>query len=393
MTNHTMELMYGLKPVHRDNPQAGESEWYYYDPRGTDNFSDMKKIDVPSENSPNPYADEIQNYLYENDRYNYNQLYGTTPPPVQKAQPQPTGWSSLSNSNIGFSSSIVGQHIDNASNQPNNCGLGSKLNDLQSFGTSKHAVNTESPVDNPTSYLRNVNKMVGGFSQNKNFVTNPSCTTAPVLQNQISTPWSYNKPQSTATSRNNPITQVTTIPEYDNYLTAAQRIQALKNGKNLRLHIDENPQENGDWKRWCDLEQGNIAVNKYKDVVDKYANQYNVDPDLVKAIMFAENACGYYYGANKLADYLGLSKSQLPMNIRGNIWSDFQGKHYNTKIPEQNIELGTRLIKQIYDSIEYPTPEKVTTIWNSVAKDKISSFGYRGGTAYKTKPWLNNKGR
>ena len=83
MTNHTMELMYGLKPVHRDNPQAGESEWYYYDPRGTDNFSDMKKIDVPSENSPNPYADEIQNYLYKNDRHNYHQLYGTTPPPEQ----------------------------------------------------------------------------------------------------------------------------------------------------------------------------------------------------------------------------------------------------------------------------------------------------------------------
>ena len=132
MTNHTMELMYGLKPVHRDNPQAGESEWYYYDPRGTDNFSDMKKIDVPSENSPNPYADEIKNYLYKNDRYNYNQLYGTTPPPATQptqtsftgtsgyinSQSQPTGWSNLSNSNSGFGSSTVGQHIANAVNQP-----------------------------------------------------------------------------------------------------------------------------------------------------------------------------------------------------------------------------------------------------------------------------------
>jgi len=43
----------------------------------------MKQIDVPSENSPNPYANEIQNYLYENDEYNYKQLYGNTPPPVQ----------------------------------------------------------------------------------------------------------------------------------------------------------------------------------------------------------------------------------------------------------------------------------------------------------------------
>ena len=38
---------------------------------------------MPSENSPNPFANEIQNYLYKNDEYNYKQLYGNTPPPVQ----------------------------------------------------------------------------------------------------------------------------------------------------------------------------------------------------------------------------------------------------------------------------------------------------------------------
>ena len=42
----------------------------------------MKEIDVPSENSPNPYANEIQNYLYNNDSYNYKELYGNTPPPA-----------------------------------------------------------------------------------------------------------------------------------------------------------------------------------------------------------------------------------------------------------------------------------------------------------------------
>lgn len=44
----------------------------------------MKQIDVPSEDSPNPHANEIQNDLYKNDKYNYKQLYGETPsPPVQ----------------------------------------------------------------------------------------------------------------------------------------------------------------------------------------------------------------------------------------------------------------------------------------------------------------------
>ena len=122
-----MELMYGLKPVHRDNPQAGESEWYYYDPRGTDNFSDMKKIDVPSENSPHPYANEIQNYLYENDRYNYNQLYGTTPPPItQPAQPQTgTGGYISSQSKSNLWDKIKDEVVRNATFYPVGYAIGS----------------------------------------------------------------------------------------------------------------------------------------------------------------------------------------------------------------------------------------------------------------------------
>ena len=75
--------MFGKRPVHRTDPKSGQSEWYYLDPRGANAFSDMKEIDVPSESSPNPYANEIQNYLYKNDEYNYKQLYGDTQPPEQ----------------------------------------------------------------------------------------------------------------------------------------------------------------------------------------------------------------------------------------------------------------------------------------------------------------------
>ena len=81
MTEFTRELMFGKRPVRRTDPKPGQSEYYYLDPRGASTFSDMKQIDVPSENSPNPYANEIQNYLYKNDEYNYKQLYGNTPPP------------------------------------------------------------------------------------------------------------------------------------------------------------------------------------------------------------------------------------------------------------------------------------------------------------------------
>jgi hypothetical protein len=85
-TNITREILYGKRPVYRINPQTGKKEWYYLDPRGADTFSDMKTIDVENENSPNPQANAIQNYLYNNDSYNYNLLYGNTPPSSAQTQ-------------------------------------------------------------------------------------------------------------------------------------------------------------------------------------------------------------------------------------------------------------------------------------------------------------------
>ena len=83
MENFTREIIYGRRPVRRTDPKPGQSEWYYFDPRGAATFDEMKTIDVANEDSPNPLKDEIQNDLYANDEYNYRQLYGDTPPPVQ----------------------------------------------------------------------------------------------------------------------------------------------------------------------------------------------------------------------------------------------------------------------------------------------------------------------
>ena len=176
--------------------------------------------------------------------------------------------------------------------------------------------------------------------------------------------------------------------KYDNNLNAKQREEMLRNNQELLLDIDDNPKENGEWKWWCNHNIGAEAVRKYNNLIEKYTQRYNVDSNLVKAIMYTENACGHYYGGNAIADYIGISKSQMPMNIRSNIWSNFQGKHYDTRNPAQNIELATLLIKQISNSIVNPTAEKIITIWNSAGKNKISSFGYRGGMAYRNKLWL-----
>ncbi len=90
MASYTQELVYGLRPIRRNRPRLGQSEWYYLDPRETDSLGNMKQIDVPDENSPNPYATEIKNYLAANDEHSFNELYN------DKTQ---TAVSSLNNQN------------------------------------------------------------------------------------------------------------------------------------------------------------------------------------------------------------------------------------------------------------------------------------------------------
>ena len=84
-----------------------------------------------------------------------------------------------------------------------------------------------------------------------------------------------------------------------------------------------------------------------------YSSLHNVDTNLIKTIVFLENACGHYLGLNALADYMEVSKSQMPMNIRGDMWGNFNGKYYDTNNHNKNIELGTLLVKQICSCLNW----------------------------------------
>ena len=53
------QRMHGFKTVKRGYRKDGQSKWYYIDPRGAYSVEDMKEIDVPSENAPNPKLNDI----------------------------------------------------------------------------------------------------------------------------------------------------------------------------------------------------------------------------------------------------------------------------------------------------------------------------------------------
>ncbi len=189
-----------------------------------------------------------------------------------------------------------------------------------------------------------------------------------------------------------PIPMATAIPQQqvsnDNYLNKTQRINALKNGQILNLHIENNPNANYNWPWYTWDWLGKYYINKYNPIIEKYSNQNNIPSDIVRAIMYNEAATGHKGPFNNLGDIFHISGSQMPMNIQGKTWGNFQGHIYDTYIPEQNIELGVLLIKQLYNSLDNPTPDRIGTLWNETGANQINDVGARVKTAFETKPWL-----
>lgn len=179
--------------------------------------------------------------------------------------------------------------------------------------------------------------------------------------------------------------------ENDNYLPEEDRRNAIKQNKKIILDIKENPNANGKWPFYHSQTIGEMFVKKYEQPIEYYAKKYNVDADLVKAVMYTENATGHNLGLNYLFDFLHRSKSQAPMNIRGDLWGDMQGKHFDTYDPYQNIELSTILLKKLSESIKNPTIAKIGTLWNNTSANMVTDKGARVEYNYRNKWWDTSK--
>lgn len=130
---------------------------------------------------------------------------------------------------------------------------------------------------------------------------------------------------------------------------------------------------------------GKNAVREHDKKIIKYAQKHNLDPDLTRAVMFAENARGWY---GIPMEAIGASESILPMNIQKGRWSGLVGKTADDMYDEDvNIEAGTILLRRISDRISKPTPEKIASIWHGLGQEKTDEFGEYVGRIYRQKPW------
>lgn len=125
-------------------------------------------------------------------------------------------------------------------------------------------------------------------------------------------------------------------------------------------------------------------MTKYAGLIDAKSAQYGVDSNLVKAIMYMETTHGWY---DSWVSPFEKNTSILPMNVRPDTWSGLGYSRDDLKNPQTNIEAGIRIIKGITERLENPSVRSVATLYNSLAKDKVSDYGARVQAIYDSKPW------
>jgi hypothetical protein len=170
-----------------------------------------------------------------------------------------------------------------------------------------------------------------------------------------------------------------------------EREESILNDTPAQYEVERDP-KNIKWDLWDEVRtfgsKGKEAIKKYDSLILKNAEKHNLDPDLIRAVMYAEHSRGHKGGFNDFADKVHMSDSIMPMNIQNERWAKIIGKKpedmYN---PDLNIEAATILLKRIRDRIKKPTPEKIGTLWNGLSMKKTTEFGEYIGGLYHEKPW------
>lgn len=172
------------------------------------------------------------------------------------------------------------------------------------------------------------------------------------------------------------------------------RVENILADKPVVFEIEDNSNAEGGPPNYANDNFGASVVVKHKKAIEDAAKEFGIDADLIRAIMFVENSHGWYDVFDPLAGRE--PKSILPMNINPEIWGGLGFTRETANDPVQNIEAGARLLKELWDRIENPTPRKVAALWQYIGAERSNHPDYRDyvarvGRAIDGEPWKSWK--
>jgi len=166
------------------------------------------------------------------------------------------------------------------------------------------------------------------------------------------------------------------------------RVAAIRDDRPAVFEIADDSKETGEKPALYEFAQfGADAVARHDKIIESESKRRNVDTDLVRAIMYVENARGWY-------DFIDPEPATIrPMNIDPELWRGLGGiDPDNATDPRTNIRAGTVLIGRLSKRISGPSPRKMAALWNSIAVERtgnrdVEAFAARVAYVYRNKLW------
>lgn len=166
---------------------------------------------------------------------------------------------------------------------------------------------------------------------------------------------------------------------------SADRIRILQDNAPALFEIVDDGSADPNYGVWRSIHPaGANAVQRHVATIEREATRQGVDPDWVKAIMYVENAQGYY-GVPFQA--LGVVETLFPMNINPELWSALSDPPADLNDPVMNIRNAVTLIRRITERVDEPTLAKVASIWIFAGAEQVSDHGARVQDVYANRRW------
>ena len=166
---------------------------------------------------------------------------------------------------------------------------------------------------------------------------------------------------------------------------SADRIRILQDDMPARFEIEENGNADPNYGVWRSSHPaGANAVRRHATTIEQEAIRQGVDPDWVKAIMYVENAHGFY-GVPFQA--LGVADTLFPMNIDPELWSVLSDPPADLNDPEANIRNAVTLIRRVTERVDDPTLAKVSSIWIFAGAERVGDYGARVQDVHDRRLW------
>lgn len=162
------------------------------------------------------------------------------------------------------------------------------------------------------------------------------------------------------------------------------RAACIKANGGCLFDVKDNPDADGDMPFYEASHAPEIA--KYNVMIEAAGKAFQVDPDLIRAIMYMETTHGYY---DKLRPWIGgENKSILPMNVNVAYWGDFVGDRDGLADPATNIRAGARMLRAIMNNLPKDAPiSHIASLYNSHRAESVSNYGARVARIFDEKLW------